>query len=85
MTFSITPSQGTPNVYIRCSETAFNELGIGVMKSGFILVQPSKAEELKAKLESGELKARFIGKPNDRNLYEVHVEAAVTSEVEQSA
>lgn len=78
MKYSIITSAN--NTYVQCLAENIDEDGVVSTKRGFIkLASADKAPALLAKLQSGERKAAFTGRPNN-GLYEVAVSHAAVSE-----
>lgn len=70
VTYSIANGKTNEKVYIRCSRSSFDELGLGSTQTGFIEVQPDKADALLTMFETGELGVDF-GVQNNLGLYEI--------------
>ena len=70
VSYSIANGKTNDKVYIRCSTSTFDELGLGSTQTGFIEVQPDKADALLEMFENGELGVEF-GVQNNLGLYEI--------------
>ena len=79
--YSIANGKTNDKTYIRVSRSSFDELGLGSTQSGFIEVQPDKAEALLSMFETGELGADFGVQSILNGLYEIKAIKAGVTEV----